>query len=168
MSYTMEISGTKKVKELLENLGLKAYDAASRGLYEGAGVMAREIQDAAKDIRTAPFKYAGKGETRLPSPEEKAVIMQKKSMGIARFKKRVEAVNTSVGYSKTGYAMMVGRRKPIPLIANAINSGTSFMQKQAFFRRAVNRGKRPAEEAIIKGIEQKLSEVIKANGGNNT
>ena len=168
MSYTMEVKGLAEISKTLEKLGNESYGAASAALYDGAGVMAGEIGKGANNIRTAPFKYAGKGQKRLPSPEEKAVLTRVKSMGIARFRKRVDEVNTSVGYSKTGYAPMVGRMKPIPVIANAINSGTSFMQKQSFFRQAVTRGSPKAEEAIRKKLEARLDAITKRTGGNDT
>ena len=132
MAYTVEVKGVKEIEDMLEKLGMSAYSAASQGLYNGAGVMANEIRNSAERIRTAPFKYARKPNMRLPSPEEKAIVLAAKSAGIAKFKKRVDQINTSVGYAKSGYAPLKGKMKPIPLIANSINSGTSFMQRQAF------------------------------------
>ena len=82
-------------------------------------------------------------------------------MGIAKFKKNGADVNTSVGYGNAGYAMLAGKRKPIPLIANAINSGTSFMKKQPFFRRAVVQGTAKAEEAIVAKIEAEIDALTK-------
>ena len=40
------------------------------------------------------------------------------------------------------------------------------MKKQAFFRRAVNRGSRDAETAIIRTIEARINAITKENGGN--
>ena len=48
-----------------------------------------------------------------------------------------------------------GKTVPVPMIANAINSGTSFMKKQPFFRKATART--GAAEAAI---ENKLREEI--------
>lgn len=165
MPYTMKVDGMDKITAMLKELGEQAGSAASAGLYDGAGVMADEIKENAKGIKTAPRKHSEPG-GRLPTPAEKAAVLAAEGSGIARFKKDQDGVNTSVGYAKAGYVIINGRRKPIPLIANAINSGTSFMKKQAFFRRAVNRGSRDAEAAIIRTIEAKIDAITKENGGN--
>ena len=114
-----------------------------------------------RSIRTAPFKYAKPGETRLPSPEEKQILLENGSMGIAKFDKNGSEVNTSVGYARAGYAELNGKQVPIPKIANAINSGTSFLKKQPFFRRAVSSGSGKASEKIVQKIEKEIEEITK-------
>lgn len=158
MSYKMEVDGLEKVSRMLTELGDKAQSVASKGLYDGAGVMADAVQNAADTIHTAPFHYAV-FITRQPSPEEKEAVKQAKT-GIAKFKKNGAEVNTSVGYQNTGYAEVNGKTKPIPQIANSINSGTSFMQKQPFFRNAVNKSKEKASKAIIDRCEAEFNRLI--------
>lgn len=53
-------------------------------------------------------------------------------------------------------------QKPIAVIANSINSGTSFMKKQPFVRKAVSKATRPAMAVMIRTIEQAFEE---KNGG---
>ena len=163
MAYTVKIDGIESLDNLLKNLGNEAAKVAPQGLYDGAGVMADEINKTAESIRAERFHYAVFVQ-RKPSEEEKAAVLSAKA-GIARFGHDGLDVNTSVGYANSGYAEINGRRKPIPQIANAINSGTSFMQAQPFFRRAVNSGRRKAEEAIAKSIEEKLEKMINESGG---
>ena len=43
--------------------------------------------------------------------------------------------------------------KPVEVIVNAINSGTSFMEKQPFLRKAFKQNQRAAEAAIEAGIK---------------
>ena len=102
------------------------------------------------------------------------------------FKKNGVSVNTSVGFNNAGYAPAPwatkrhkGRTtykwngekvasarsggkgedvKPIPVIANAINSGTSFMQKQPFFRKGVSKHQRAAMEAMERRIKKRFEE----------
>ena len=50
--------------------------------------------------------------------------------------------------------------KPIGVIANSINSGTSFMEKQPFFRRAVTRGTKKAKDAIIQTAETLFDYIV--------
>ncbi len=168
--------------QAMEELEKKGNEIAAVGLYEGAGVMADSISAGINGIRTAPFKYAKDGQ-RLPSPEEKAILMASQH-GVAKFKKNPIHVDTSVGFQNSGYAAIPwnhsksgtrtkykisngkatqakrGREgtssKPVPVIANAINSGTSFMKKQPFFRKAVSKGKKSAESAIEHRIESEF------------
>lgn len=157
MPMTMQVEGLDDLMTRLKKLGDNAGRAAASGLYSGAGVMADEIKGAAGKIRTAPFHYAVFIQREV-SPEEKAVVQ--KGIGISRFDFTGDGLNTSVGYGRaSGYAMMAGRRKPIPQIANAINSGTSFMRKQPYVREAAVAGSGKATEAIVKKIEGKINEM---------
>ena len=158
MAYTMKVDGLEDLSKKLTELGEKAQGVASKGLYDGAGVMADSMKASAESIQTAPFHYAV-FITRDPSPEEKAAVLQAK-MGIAKFQKNGAEVNTSVGYQNTGYTEINGKTKPIPKIANAINSGTSFMRKQPFIRNAVNNGKAKASEAIVARCEEEFNRLI--------
>ena len=181
MAYVMKADGLEEVAAILNALEENAQPVASLSLYNGAGVMADTVRGEVNGIRTAPFKYAKPGETRLPSPEEKAILQVAEGMGIAKFEKNGSEVNTSIGYQNSGYASIPWnhtratartnyktaggiRAKPIPVIANAINSGTSFMQKQPFMRRAVTKGKPKAEEAIIRTAESLFEAIIASNG----
>ena len=126
--------------------------------------MAEEIRKSAEAIQTEPFQYAARGATRLPSPEEKAIVLEA-GAGIAKFDKDGTEVDTSVGYRASGYAMLNGKQKPVPLIVNAINSGTSFMRKQPFIRKASNTGGKKAMSRMTEKIESEWQEMIKNNGG---
>ena len=213
MPYRFESEGVTTVMKQILELDEKAEFVASMALFEGAGVMAREIENQAKKIKTAPFKYAREGETRLPSPEEKEILTSGSAMGIAKFRKRKGSVDTSVGYNNSGYAEVnwdhmsngartnykavslkghkanassflrtlrnmggsekygisanIGRGaknlKPIGVIANAINSGTSFMKKQPFMRKALKTATPKCESAMIERAESLLNTIIKEN-----
>jgi hypothetical protein len=162
MAITMNIEGLAELSEQLAQLGEKAQGVAALGLYEGAGIMAEEIKRGADTIRTEEFHYAvfPAVTQRLPTPEEKAIV-QEAGAGIAKFRKNGSEVDTSVGYRNAGYAELKGKSVPIPKIVNAINSGTSFMKKQSFVRKAASSGAQKAEAAITKMIEQKFNEIIK-------
>lgn len=158
MAMTAKIDGMEEISEMLTRLEEDAPKAAAAGLYDGAGVMADELEKGVESIKTAPFKYTKFGQ-RLPSPEEKEAI--RGAIGVAKFEKNGTEVNTSVGFGNSGYADVAGKQKAVAQIANAINSGTSFMAKQPFFRRAANAGAKKAEAAIKQAIEQRVSALDK-------
>lgn len=151
MPFSIQIDGIESLIGNMDRLPQKAADVAALALYEGAGVVADAVSKAIDGIATEKFRYAKGGRKRKPSPEEKALISGAKH-GVAKFNKSIVEVNTSVGLQNAGYGSLNGKTKPIPQIANAINSGTSFMQKQPFMRKAFSQSKGPAEQAIEAGI----------------
>lgn len=203
MPYRMKTEGLEEFGKMLKECEEHAEWIASWSLFDGAGVMADAVTKEAKSIKTEPFHYAAvEGvTTRLPSPEEKQILLDSGAMGISKFKKRLGAVDTSVGYNSSGYALVNWRHmsskartnykaqpfknkdfmttstlkaagvykrgaqnaKPIGVIANAINSGTSFMKKQPFIRRAVTKATPAAIDAIIKRAESMMQNIIQKN-----
>ena len=161
MAYKISTSGMDDLLEKLQKTGEAAHDIAAVGLFEGAGVVADSVSRAVRSIATEPFRYAAGGRKRLPSPEEKAVI-EAAPKGVSHFRDNGGSVNTSVGLNSAGYGTVAGRTKPVGLIANAINSGTSFMTKQPFYRQAVSSSKGQA----LGKIETKLREEIDKLSGN--
>ena len=150
MAGTMKVEGGDELQKMIMSVGEAGQAIASLALYEGAGVMADAINASISTIRTEEFHYAAvEGvTTRLPSPEEVALVKQG-GAGIAKFSKSPDEVLTSIGFKNAGYGEVNGKVKPIPLIANSINSGTSFMRKQPFFRKAVNKTKSAAQAAMV-------------------
>ena len=197
MAFMIDVSGMKELQEKIKKLQEKSQYAASEALYEGAGVVANAVSQAVQGIATEPFHYAKNGERRKPSPEEKAVL-EEAPHGVAKFRKKLQRIDTSVGYNGNGYAEVnwnhmsskartnykaqafknhdymttstlkyagtykrhVQNAKPIGAIAGAINSGTSFMQKQPFMRKAFTKSQSKAIETIEAALEKRINELI--------
>ena len=160
MKFEMQVGGLSEISEALEKLAEDAPKAAAQGLYDGAAVMVDEVRKSIEEIRTEPFHYSvfPGTTTRLPTPEEKEIVM-KASAGIAKFDKDGTEINTSVGFRNAGYAQLKGKTVPIPVIVNAINSGTSFMKKQPFFRKAASMTTPKAVQAMKNTIETAWSKI---------
>lgn len=162
MSYSLKVEGMETITETLAKAEGAAPGIAAAALYDGAGVVADEISKEARGLETSnAFWYAHDGKQRYPSPEEKRALVSAGAAGIAKFQQTGNSVNTSVGYGRSGYATINGKTKPVAVIANAINSGTSFMKKQPFIRKAVSQSKNKATEAITRKVEQMVSEIMK-------
>lgn len=166
MAYTMKAEGMDEVSRMLSELEDKAPAVAARALYKGAGLMADAVNQGVASIKTEPFRWAAKsrGETRLPSPEEKEIV-QTAAAGIAKFDKNGSEVETSVGFKNAGYAELKGKMVPIPRIVNSINSGTSFMRKQPFVRKAASGATNRALEEMRKSIEEEFAAIGKQYAG---
>lgn len=158
MGFSIQIEGMDELIRKMGKLPEEAAKVAARALYDGAGIVADSVSKSMQGIRTEPFKYAAGGRQRLPSPEEKALILGARH-GVAKFKKNGVSVQTSVGLQNAGYGNLNGKTKPIPQIANAINSGTSFMKKQPFMRKAFSQSQGAAKAAIEAGIRSYADEM---------
>lgn len=188
MAWGISMTGMDELIRSLDRLPKEGARIASEALYEGAGVVADSVSRAGNSIRTQPFKYAKGGAKRLPSPEEKALVVNDRH-GVARFRKTGVNVQTKVGYQTSGYGAITwnhaktyggsrtkykqganGRMvhasrgtgqsmKPIPLIINSINSGTSFMVRQPFMNKAISQSNAPAKAAMENGIKSRLDEL---------
>ena len=186
MAWKVEVSGMDELMRKFDQLPGKAAKVAAEALYEGAGVAADTVSRAVQGIATEKFRYAAGGRTRKPSPEEKAIVTQSKH-GISKFRNTGVSIQTSVGFQNSGYGKITWNHaktntrtkykqqkngtyrhasqgggesaKPVPLIVNAINSGTSFMQKQPFLRKAFSQSKGKAVATIEAGIKARESEL---------
>ena len=186
-SWGVHVTGMDQLFNAFEKLPDKARKIAAEALYEGAGVVADAVTKAVNGIATEKFKYAKGGRKRLPSPEEKAILLNSRH-GVAKFRKSGVNVQTSIGFDNSGYGVITWNHaktgnsrtkykmgangkmvhasqgtgssmKPVPLIANSINSGTSFMQKQPFLRKAFVQSKSAAVGAIENGLMSRLNQL---------
>jgi len=160
MAYTAKVEGLVDLSRHLRELGEAAIPIAAASLYEGAGVMADAVSQGVHGISTEPFRYAADGHQRKPSPEEKA-LLEAAPKGVAKFKKTSTSVDTSIGLSRAGYGQLGSKTKPIPQIANAINSGTSFMKRQPFFRKAIRQNESKAKTTVENGMIKRIDEMTK-------
>ena len=162
MAMSIRTDGMEDVSRMLANLGEKANEVASKGLYKGAGVVADAMKNGINSIVTEPFNYIANadstGTKRYASPDEKAALVGKS--GIAKFNNTGDGVDTLVGISgAAGYATVGGKQKAVRLIARSINSGTSFMHKQPVFRKAATTSSAAAQAAIAAEIERQINEI---------
>ena len=200
-TFYLKVEGMQELFSKMKEAETKALGIAAQGLYEGAGIVADAVGREINGISTEPFKYAKNGVKRKPSPEEKQAI-KTSPHGVAKFRKKLDRVDTVVGFNRAGYVNVnfkhmnssartnykavsfkghestatstlkfieqhgggdLGKgaqnQKPVGVIANSINSGTSFMEKQPFMRKAFSKSKRAAQEAIEAGIKARLEEL---------
>lgn len=152
MAMTISTSGFEELEHMLQRMGDKAQDIAAEALFEGADVIADAFTRAAGSIHAERRRHSEPG-GRYPTPEEKEAVQK---IGVARFRKDDDGVNTVVGPAK-GYTTINGKQKAIQLIARSINSGTSFMKKQPVFRRAATTNRKAAQERIVSKAEELIN-----------
>lgn len=143
----------------LNAIGEAGYAAITAALYDGAGVIASAIAEAAKGlpVDTDPG-HPFNAPLAAISPEDAADLAA--GVGIARFDDTEDGRGTSVsieGYTRRtekGFPNGV----PLPMIARSLESGSSVRQKHPFIRRAVNGAKAACEAAMVAAGERVIQE----------
>ena len=188
-TFSFQVDGMQELFQKMKKAEDKALGIAARGLYEGAGIVADAVSREVRGISTAPFKYAKDGKRKPSPEEKAIVanashgVAKFRKSGI-----RVDTsvgFNTS-GYARItwNHARSEGRTKykmgyngkarkaqvtegkssgisvkPVGVIVNSINSGTSFMTKQPFARKAFSTTQGPAAAVIESTINQAIDDL---------
>lgn len=121
--------------EMLNALAEKAGKACTKGLYNGAGIVAQALSAAIAEL---PFK-----------PSTKAQIQG--AIGIAKFRATADGIDTSIGfdgYFEAGF--------PIPYFVNLVSKGTSTIPANPFLKRASRAAVAQAQAIIDATIQQEL------------
>jgi len=158
MAGGMSTNGTEELMTMLNKLGDQAQGIAAQALYEGAGVVADAYAAAAGSIVTTSRRRHNEPGGRLPTKEEKAMLVN--SIGVARFNKDMDSVDTLVGAAE-GYGILRGKRKAFKLLARSINSGTKFMKRQPVFRRASTQSRAAAQAKMIAKADELIGQIAK-------
>ena len=126
-------------------------------IYAGAGVVIDTMKEEISSLQVTRY-YGTDQRKRYCWPNDAKVLLD--AIGIAKIQAS-ETVNTKVGFDGYYYADN-GERYPIPLLANSINAGTSFMYRQPFIDNTLKRCSKKAIQAMneIFEVEQNLSKNI--------
>ena len=121
-------------------------------VYEGTGVVADEMKRQLSSLKTSKG-YGTKQHKRYVNEFDKKVLID--AMGVAPIKER-NSINSKVGFD--GYYLdSKGKNKPVPLLANSVNAGTSFMEKQAF----IDATARATRNQVFQVMKEQADKIIK-------
>lgn len=132
-------------------------------VYDGAGVVADALKVKINGLPVRDQNKHGSKKARVKgvTPEEKQALLA--GMGIATMRTAGGSINTVVGFD--GYfgdgTKNYPKGKPIPMIANAVNRGTSWLQATPFINQAYNGSKAAAEEAMAARFDKEISKLTK-------
>lgn len=147
---SIDSSGINETLAMFEKIEKNTTGTMKQCVYKGAGVVADTMQARVKALKTQSDNK--RTDVRYPYDYEKEAILD--NLGIAPIKAD-SIVNTKVGFDGYYYNKK-GDRRPVPLLVNSINAGTSFLKKQAF----VNATKRAAEGKCVNAMQKQLNEAI--------
>lgn len=149
-SMSMEVEGLKDTLNMLENLSNNS-DLFKPVVYVGAEVVADELRKNIGSLKTQSDNKQKKG-TRYPYDYEKNVLLT--AMGVAPIKNK-DVINTKVGFDGY-YENKSGDKRPVPLLANSINAGTTFLKKQNF----IDKTARTCREKVAQVMKEKTDKII--------
>lgn len=145
----VNVSGLDDLLLSLEKLS--DTDAFKPVVYKGAGVVADVMKQKLAGLKTTSDK-AKSSAMRYCYDSDKKVLME--AMGITPIKND-ESVNAKVGFDGY-YTNSRGEQRPVPLLANSVNAGTSFMYRQPF----INQTKRGAEVTAVQSMSAETQKLI--------
>ena len=145
----VNVSGLDDLLLSLEKLS--DTDAFKPVVYKGAGVVADVMKQKLSSLKTTSNAKSSSS-MRYCYESDKAVLLE--AMGITPIKND-ETVNAKVGFDGY-YTNKSGDMKPIPLLANAVNAGTSFMYRQPF----INQTKRSSEATAVSQMATETQKLI--------
>lgn len=152
---TIRFKGIDEYVEKLEKLSQHSVGPIKAAVWEGAHVVRGAMLSSLESVPVQD-EFVPKGKIRQSiTSEEKAGLLD--GFGIAKMRVG-NAVDTVIGFSGRN-----SRGESNSTIARQLESGTSWMQKNAFIRRAVNSSRGAAEKAIQTKLEESISKLM--NGG---
>ena len=125
-------------------------------VYAGAGVVIDTMKEEISTLQVTRY-YGTEQKMRYAWPGDSKVLLD--AIGIAKIAAD-ETVNTKVGFDGY-YEADNGERYPIPLLANSINHGTSFMYRQPFIDNTLKRCSKKVIAAMNEIFEESLKKATK-------
>jgi HK97 gp10 family phage protein len=152
-----KFEGLDKYIEYLRKLDADADEMIRKAVYNGAGVVADSVRSSINGIRTDDSK--GKEMRSGPTSQQKAGLQ--KGFGISRMNNEDGYINVKLGFSGRNGRKSKKRAQAEANITAArnIESGTPYMAKQPFMRKAVNSAKKQCEQVMEDTIEEEIKKI---------
>ena len=131
-------------------------------IFGAAGIVADEIRTTLEQVPTDEGFGTSGAPTRGPKKRQKEGLMQ--SLGIASMQDDGTGyLHVKIGFD--GYNDIRTKRwpngQPNQMVARSVESGTSWMEKNAFVRKAVNSSKARAVEFMKQSVDKSTEKIMK-------
>ena len=155
-----QFAGVDDLLAQYEKIEANSVEMIGKAIYVGAGVVADAIRASMESIIVD--NHFGTSENKIAGPN----ALQKKglleAMGITELRRDGNFWNVKVGFD--GYNDLKTKRwpqgQPNTLVAQAVESGTSWMDKQPFVRRAEQLSKGRCEAVMAETFDKELKRII--------
>ena len=147
----------------MEHLGEAADGICKMAIYEGAAIVADQIKKNLDALPTDKFRYLRGGDKFTGLPESQKEDL-KNALGISSMKQDENGDwNAKIGFD--GYGSTETDKYPggvpNPLLARAVESGSSVRAKTPFVRPAINQARNKAKKAMADKADEEIKKIIK-------
>lgn len=144
-----------------EKIGGNTEKVIGTAIYKGAGVVMNKVEAAVDGISTDNRFGTTDRPNTGPSTIQKLGLIH--SLGITPMRKDGDYYNVKIGFD--GYNNVKTKAwpqgQPNSMVARAVESGTSWMTKQPFMRRAESAAKSPCEQAMAYVVDEEIKKLMK-------
>ena len=157
---TFQFEGVDDLISQYNKLASNSKDMVGRAIYNGAGVVMQSVKSAVDGINTDDRYGTLEDPVSGPSTIQKMGLIH--SLGIARMRQDGTFWNVKIGFD--GYNRVKTKTwpngQPNMMVARSIESGTSWMQKQPFMRKAEQGSRARCEAVMSETIDKEIQKLI--------
>lgn len=156
----IEFKGLDAYTAKLDRLSALSKDKVLRAaVYDGAAIVADAVR---AELKAVPTDDSHDKETRKDGPDEQTKQAILNHLGVSKIRDDNGFLNVKVGFD--GYddhpTVKYPHGRPIPMLARAVQSGTSFMKPNPFVKEALRKSRKAAMEAMGKRVEKEINEIM--------
>ena len=156
-----QFEGIDKYISELEKIYADTDEIIGAAIYQGAAVVMKSVVSAIDGIQTDNRFGTPENKTTGPNSYQKEGL--RRSIGIAKLRKDGSFWNVKIGFD--GYNGLKTKTwpqgQPNAMVARSVESGTSWMQKQPFMRKAESSSRVKCEQAMANEIDKQLTQRVK-------
>ena len=155
-----QFEGVDKLIDQYKKLEGDSEKMIGKAIYNGAGVVMKACVAAVEGISTDNRFGTPENQTSGPSSIQK--IGLQKAIGISKMRDDNGFRNVKIGFD--GYNSVKTKRwpqgQPNMMVARAVESGTSWMQKQPFMRKAEQSSRSACEKVMSETVDAEIKRII--------
>lgn len=157
---TFKFKGVNELIAQYEKLDRDADKMIGKAIYNGAAVVMDSVKSSVDGITTDDRFGTPDNPTAGPSTIQKIGLQH--ALGIAKLRNDNGFRNVKIGFD--GYNSVHTKTwpngQPNMMVARSIESGTSWMQKQPFMRRAEQAARSGCEQAMSDTIDKEIKRIV--------
>ena len=155
-----QFEGVDKLIAQYQKLEKNTEPMIGKAIYNGAGVVMKAVKGAVDGIQTD--NRFGTSENPLAGPTTIQKIGLQHALGIAKMRNDNGFYNVKIGFD--GYNNVKTKRwpngQPNMMVARSIESGTSWMHKQPFMRKAEQSSRSQCERVMSETVDKEIQRII--------
>lgn len=157
---TFKFEGVDDLIAQYQKLEKSTKDVIGRSIYNGAGVVMESVKSAVEGISVD--NRFGTSENPVSGPGTIQKIGLIRSLGITPMRQDGTFWNVKIGFD--GYNNVKTKTwpqgQPNAMIARSIESGTSWMRKQPFMRKAEQSSRARCEAVMSETVDKEIQKII--------